>query len=270
MNFVDAYQRRDNLRLYNIPEKYNENVEQVVRTFMREKLELDARNIDISIAHRLGARENNDKNRTRCIIVRFVRRSDINKVKAATRKLQGTRYGVSDDLPASWATARSRAYKQHVKPAKENKQKVRWRGDRLFIDGKEVRLDRSGFTPGPDHHLTDTNTVSLPQRTPRTPRSRPHTTRNTVNGNAPTRSTESQSPPSSPVSVRGRDHHSPSTSSHASLSEGSVSNTTLTQSLQDRLDQFQYRDSANDTDRAGPSNSTRRQSKTTKTKAGQD
>lgn len=235
---------------------------------MREKLELDARTIDISIAHRLGARDN-AKNRTRCIIVRFVRRSDINKVKAATRKLQGTRYGVSDDLPVSWAIARSKAYKQHVKPAKDNKQKVRWQGDRLFIDGKEVRLDCSGSIS--DHHLetdtSDNNTVSLPQRAPRTPRSRPRTTttRHTRNSgkftaNAPTASTESQSPPNSPVSVN---HLSPGTSSHASLSEGSVSNITLTQSLQDKLDRFQYRDRRriSDTERAGPSNGTRSQSR---------
>lgn len=137
---IDAYTRQDNLRFYNIPESANENTEQVLATFIGDKLGLDPARIMFSVVHRLGQWQ--DNNNRRCIIARFVRRVDVSRVKAAAVKLAGTRFGISEDLPASWAELRKKAHSTVVKPAREAGKKVRWRGRRLFINGKEVSPDK--------------------------------------------------------------------------------------------------------------------------------
>lgn len=137
MHHLDAMTRRENLRFFNIPDHVSENTEDTLRRFITEKLMLDARQLDFSIVHRLGPY---NPGQPRCILARFVRRRDINKVRAACSHLRGTKFGVAEDLPSEWAAVRRRAHHRYVKPAKENNKKIRWRGDRLFIDNQEVNL----------------------------------------------------------------------------------------------------------------------------------
>lgn len=136
---MDAYVKKDNLRFYNIPEKQGESTEKTLRSFLERQLKMNTENIEFSVVYRLGPRPEN--NRNRCIIARFVKRSDVDKVKAGAVKLRGTNYGISEDLPPAWAEKRRQAYQQHVRPARAEKRKVRWRGDRLFIDDREISLN---------------------------------------------------------------------------------------------------------------------------------
>lgn len=110
-------------------------------------MKLDAERIDFSIVHRLGPFT---QGRSRCIIARFIRRSDAIKVKDAAVSLRGTRYGIAEDLPTEWAAIRRDAYPKYVKPAKENKKRIRWQGNRLFIAGEEINLENNRGQDGKD------------------------------------------------------------------------------------------------------------------------
>ncbi len=233
VNFLDAYQRRDNLRFYNIPEVANENTEHTLKTFISEKLQLNTKYIDFSIVHRLGAK--NNRGGARCIIARFVRRSDVQKVKAGAVKLGGTRYGISEDLPHEWAVARSKAHKQHVKPAKEKKQKIRWKGATLFVDGREVKLSNERAN---SPEVVDSGRE---RRDPRPTNVSPARADNDETSSA-------QSTPLSPRPRRDRRRRSssPRGADRANRSASDTdSNVTLTQSLLDRLNDFRHKSQNN-------------------------
>lgn len=118
----EAYTRRDNLRFYNIRDRPVEDTEQVLRDFTSDMLKIDGEALDFSIVHRLGPYK---QGQSRCILARFVRRSDVIRVKAASVNLRGSTFGISDDLPAAWAALKRQAYIKYIKPARENKQRVR-------------------------------------------------------------------------------------------------------------------------------------------------
>lgn len=139
LEHLDAYIRKDNLRFYNIPERQSWTSEQVLRDFIDTKLRLNTDDIDFSTVHRIGQPNKG----SRCIIARFVKRSDVEKVKAGAVRLRGSAFGIADDLPPSWAEKRKQAYNRHIKPARAEKKKIRWRGNQLYIDDKEVDLTSS-------------------------------------------------------------------------------------------------------------------------------
>lgn len=153
----EAYQRKDNLRFFNIPERAGENTERELRRFMEREMNIDTDRIEFSTVHRVG-RITQQPKQSRCIIARFVRRNDVQRVKGAASNLRGTHYGVSEDLPAEWVATRRRAHQKFVKPAREQNKRVRWRGDELFIDGKKVDLHadngRSGLRPDSASNIT--------------------------------------------------------------------------------------------------------------------
>lgn len=154
LEHLDAYIRKDNLRFYNIPERQGWTTEQVLRDFIDTKLRLNTDDIDFSTVHRIGQPNKG----SRCIIARFVKRSDVEKVKAGAVKLRGSAFGISEDLPPSWAEKRKRAYTRHIKPARAEKKKIRWRGNQLYIDDKEVDLTSS---PSPSTTTSTTTSTTI-------------------------------------------------------------------------------------------------------------
>ncbi len=136
---LEAQTRKDNLRFYNIPETRNKTAEEDLRDFMRKNLRLEPRNIDLSTVYRVGV-ANVMNNRPRCILARFIHGSDRDSVKAAAVNLKGTRFGISEDLPPEWARIRREAYLTHIREAKQQGKRVRWRGPKLFIEGVEIDL----------------------------------------------------------------------------------------------------------------------------------
>lgn len=161
---LEAYTRRDNLRFYQIPDAATEDTEQKLRNFITKKLKMDGESVDFSIVHRLGAFR---AGQSRCILARFVRRNELTKVKAAAVNLRGTHFGVAEDLPTAWATARRQAHERFIKPARSERKKIRWRGARLFISDQEINFNSADKTDGttpprPRHssHDRDINTAS--------------------------------------------------------------------------------------------------------------
>ncbi|KAI4458373.1 l1 transposable element-related [Holotrichia oblita] len=90
----EQYSRRNNIRIYGVPEITHENTCEVFVNLCREKLKINITNSDIDCCHRLAGKEGTNKP----IIVRFVRRDVKNKVFNDKRKLKGTRIVITEDL----------------------------------------------------------------------------------------------------------------------------------------------------------------------------
>lgn len=141
LNQLEASAKKENLRFFNIKEGRRGNTEEELRSFMANQLEIDHQSIEFSAIYRIGlSNVVNDEKKPRCILARFVRRTDRDNVLRAARNLRGTKFGIAEDLPRDWVEARRKAHQAIVKPAKQQKKQVRWRGQNLFIDGVEVDL----------------------------------------------------------------------------------------------------------------------------------
>ena len=104
-NELEQYSRRNNIRIWGIPEKVEKGetyesmettVSLVVKT-LNEKMGLNLENRDIDIAHRIGKKIPNQPDR--CIISKLISR--VNKMKNLRdrkKKLQGTNIKIQEDL----------------------------------------------------------------------------------------------------------------------------------------------------------------------------
>lgn len=155
---LELYTRKDNLRFFNIPESHNKSAEEDLRGFIRRHLHLDERSIDFSTVYRVGI---NNHNRPRCIVGRFLRRRDCERVRSAAPNLKGTRFSIVEDLPPEWAELRRLAHPIHVRPARQEGKKVRWRGPRLFVNDHEVILSL--------HELRESKKAPPPPSSPARP-----------------------------------------------------------------------------------------------------
>lgn len=123
-----------------LPEGEFENVEGTLRQFLREEMNID-RDIAFDRVHRLG-RYDMYKKYPRPIIAKFERYRDKETVrKAAPQSLFGKRYGVREQFPPEIEEKRKVLYPE-AKKARGNKNNVvRLVRDKLFVNGREVRVD---------------------------------------------------------------------------------------------------------------------------------
>ena len=136
---------RENLIFTGIPEPYlpegeYENVEGTLRQFLRDEMDID-RQIAFDRVHRLG-RYDMYKKYPRPIIAKFERYRDKEAVrKAAPQSLFGKRYGVREQFPPEIEEKRKVLYPE-AKKARGNKNNVvRLVRDKLFVNGREVKVD---------------------------------------------------------------------------------------------------------------------------------
>lgn len=90
----EQYTRRNNIRVYGVPEAKKENTSELFVDLCREKLKINITNNDLDCCHRLAGKEGASKP----IIVRFVRRDIRNKIYNEKRKLKGTKIVITEDL----------------------------------------------------------------------------------------------------------------------------------------------------------------------------
>jgi hypothetical protein len=92
---LEQYTRRNSIRVFGVPERDGENVEDTVLKIFQEKLELqiDKRNIDR--CHRVGQRKNNIN---RAIIVKFTSYKYRSQVYTNKKKLKGLKIVIREDL----------------------------------------------------------------------------------------------------------------------------------------------------------------------------
>lgn len=100
--YLEAYSRRENLKFMNVKETatvdQREDTEQVLRGFLERELGfLNARDVEIQRVHRVGERKDE---KSRPILVRFLRYQDCAKLLALGRRLRGIGYQMFRDLPS--------------------------------------------------------------------------------------------------------------------------------------------------------------------------
>ena len=104
INDLEQRGRRNNIRIFGVPEKKNETVEgvetEVKKTFKRMGLDVGPR--DIEVVHRVGRRETDsgqaDSQRPRPIIVRMNNRRQVEEIIRGRRALKGTGLSIAEDL----------------------------------------------------------------------------------------------------------------------------------------------------------------------------
>lgn len=137
--YMETYQRRENLRFYGIPEKSEgkEDSNKVLMDFLKNNLGMDdADEIEIQRVHRIGKFDPKQK-KPRQMIARFLRYPDRELVFSRAKKLGGTGMGISADLPRSIVETRKKLM-DRFKAAKREGKRVffsRAEPDKLYIDG---------------------------------------------------------------------------------------------------------------------------------------
>nr|KAG5694530.1 hypothetical protein BaRGS_030405 [Batillaria attramentaria] len=110
---VAQYTRRNNVRIFGVPESENESVEECeakILEIFNKKLGVSLAPKDLEATHRLGKKkppklrdgdndsDSDEENRPRAIIVRFVSRKSVQAVLSNRRKLKNSRIVITEDL----------------------------------------------------------------------------------------------------------------------------------------------------------------------------
>lgn len=91
---LEQYSRRNNVRIFGVPEDRNENIGTVVSNFCKEKLHLDISPQLMDSCHRLPGKESLH----RPIIVKFVSHATKLAVLSKKKELKGTKLVIREDL----------------------------------------------------------------------------------------------------------------------------------------------------------------------------
>ena len=138
---LEAYTRRENMKIFNIEENEGENgnTESLVRNVFREKMKIpkeDEECIRFERIHRITPRRSSSKPRP--IIVKFSHYQDKESVWSFVKNLKGTNIGIANDFPKEIEEIQSKLYPV-LKKAKKAKQSAFFKVDRLIINGQVYR-----------------------------------------------------------------------------------------------------------------------------------
>lgn len=98
---LEQYQRRNNLRVFGVPETNGENTDELLVKLFKDSLDVDVEMSRLDRSHRVGQKQapsGNNTVRHRAIIVRFMSYQDRRRVFTAKRKLKGTGVSIREDL----------------------------------------------------------------------------------------------------------------------------------------------------------------------------
>ena len=126
-----ARSMRNNLLFHGVPESKEENCEQTVRTFIKNKLNIEDSDYEIERAHRMGPYKRDKK---RPIVARFLRYKDKESVKKVSYRLKGSTLGVSDQFPRE-VTERRAKLRPIEKEEKNRGQPAFFAMDKLYTTG---------------------------------------------------------------------------------------------------------------------------------------
>ena len=138
---LEAYTRRENIKIFNIEENEGENgnTESLVRNVLREKMKIpkeDEECIRFERIHHITPRRSSSKPRP--IIVKFSHYQDKEFVWSFVKNLKGTNIGIANDFPKEIEEIQSKLY-PILKKAKSAKQSAFFKVDRLIINGQVYR-----------------------------------------------------------------------------------------------------------------------------------
>lgn len=92
---MEQYNRRNNIRIFGVQEKNQENVLEVLQKLFTENLNSSVSTEDIEICHRVGTKI---EKKARPILVKFKENSTRNKIYYSKKALKGTKIVIREDL----------------------------------------------------------------------------------------------------------------------------------------------------------------------------
>ena len=137
----EARSRRNNLIFWGLSENYGENCFAIIREHISHHLGLDAGNMYLARAHRLGQRKIGIRNPKRPIIVNFRDFCDTDMIMSKANMLKGTPFSICYDLPKEINEARKKLWDE-VKSIKSKRPSARVQivyPAKLVVEGKIVR-----------------------------------------------------------------------------------------------------------------------------------
>lgn len=90
----EQFSRRNNLRIYGVPEEMNENVSDKLITLFQNKLGIKVSTQDVDFCYRVKSKEGAN----RCVIVRFCQNWLKQEIFRSKRKLKGSNIVIKEDL----------------------------------------------------------------------------------------------------------------------------------------------------------------------------
>ena len=138
---LEAYTRRENLKLFNIEEKEDENVdtEEIVRKTLVEEMSISEENVEIIPFERVHPmRTGKVSSRPRPVIVKFSFYQDKEFIWSFVRNIKGSRIGISNEFPKEIDEIHEKLYPFLMK-AKQDRQSPYLR---CIIDHKWPSLQR--------------------------------------------------------------------------------------------------------------------------------
>ncbi|KAK9674887.1 hypothetical protein QE152_g40787 [Popillia japonica] len=91
---LEQYSRRNSLRIYGLPMTTNENSDEAVIQFCKEKLQVEVKKEMIDCSHRLGKEEN----RSKPLLVKFVNKNIKQEIYRKKSRLKGSKIVIREDL----------------------------------------------------------------------------------------------------------------------------------------------------------------------------
>ena len=138
---LEARSRRNNLIFWGLLETYNENCFFVIRDFIKRHLDLDADNMYLARAHRLGPRKIGQRDPKRPIIVNFRDYCDTDIIMSRARLLKNLPFSIGYDLPKEIKEARKKLWEE-VRHIRQTSPRVKFQilyPAKLLVEGKIVR-----------------------------------------------------------------------------------------------------------------------------------
>ncbi|XP_041376613.1 uncharacterized protein LOC121389063 [Gigantopelta aegis] len=140
---------RDNLIFNGIEEKDDEETEEILQTFLKDKMKIES-SINFDRVHRLG-RKSTNSTRPRPIVAKFERYKDRENVRRSSKVLKGTNFGVSEQFPYEIVQRRKELWPKY-KEAQRRGLRASLVVDKRFIDGKRWFSDSAPLDGPNDAH----------------------------------------------------------------------------------------------------------------------
>ena len=129
---------RNNLMFYNLPEREQENTDNLIQSLLEEKLGIsDAKNTKIDRSHRLGRRTPGSR-RPRTIVAKFNFYPDKERILANAKHLKGMGIAISEQFLEEIVKIRKQLLPE-MKKAREDGGRVKLVRDKLYVDGQLFR-----------------------------------------------------------------------------------------------------------------------------------
>ena len=149
---LEAYTRRENIRIYNIKEESDENTEEQVRNLFVAKLRIPQNDVDairFERVHRIPMKPSSQRSQSRGprpVIVRFSHYQNKEFVRSFYKNLKGTKIGISDDFPREVEEIHKTLYPV-LKQAKREQKRAFFNFDKLIINGQIYRGEETKNLP---------------------------------------------------------------------------------------------------------------------------